>query len=85
MSQVVRILVADDHVVVAEGIQQLLSDGFHAVELVASGEALIERVELGGIDLVIADISMQGIGGMEALRRLSDSGYLVPFFIRNHA
>lgn len=81
-----RLLVADDHLVVAQGIERLLRECFEHVDLVISGEAVVDRVLLGQVDLVITDISMTGISGIEAMRRLRRCGLATPFvFLTMHS
>lgn len=80
-----RLLVADDHLVVAQGIERLLLECFEHVDVVVSGEAVVDCVLAGNTDLVITDISMLGISGIEAMRRVHRLGYRTPFiFLTMH-
>lgn len=65
-----RVLLADDHPMVLEGLKLLLSPDFEVVGAVADGPALLEAAEVQRPDLIVADISMPGIDGIEATRRL---------------
>jgi DNA-binding NarL/FixJ family response regulator len=66
------ILVADDHAVVREGIVGLLTDhGFVVVGAVADGVALIEAAKRLRPDVIITDLSMPALSGLEALTRLA--------------
>lgn len=81
-----RILVADDHVLVAQGIERLLLECFETVELVASGEDLIAAVHRERPDVVVTDISMAGVSGIDAMKMLRDDGYAMPFvFLTMHS
>ena len=81
----VRLLLADDHVLVAQGVERLLLESFTDVRTVRSGEEVVVAVELGEVDLVVADISMAGMGGIEALREVRRLGYATPFlFLTMH-
>lgn len=81
----VRLLIADDHRVVAQGIERLLRECFEHVDVVQSGEAIVDCVLAEHTDMVIADISMLGISGIEALRRVRQLGYETPFiFLTMH-
>jgi serine/threonine-protein kinase PknK len=71
-----RIVVADDEVLVREGtVRILIEAGYEVVEQVADGDALIDAVERGQPDLVIADIRMppthtsEGIDAARMIRR----------------
>ncbi len=73
-----RVVLADDHRVVAQGIEQLLVGRFDSIELVTSGEALVESVRRDPPDVVVADISMPGLSGIDAMRVIREEGYDVP-------
>jgi DNA-binding NarL/FixJ family response regulator len=65
-----RALLADDHPMMLEGLRKLLSPDFEIVGAVADGRALLEAAVIQRPDLIVADISMPGIDGIEATRRL---------------
>jgi len=69
-----RILVVDDHAIVRSGVRRLLAD-LHDLELqeAASGEDALEQVRGTVFDLVILDLNLPGLGGLELLRRLLKS------------
>lgn len=73
-----RVVLADDHRVVAQGIEQLLVGRFDSIELVTSGEALVESVRRDPPDVVVADISMPGLSGIDAMRVMREEGYEMP-------
>jgi DNA-binding NarL/FixJ family response regulator len=73
-----RVVLADDHRVVAQGIEHLLEDRFDSIELVCSGEELVEAVRRDPPDVVVADISMPGLTGIQALRRMREEGFEMP-------
>jgi len=65
------VLVADDHTIVREGLVSLLrAHDFDVVDEAGDGHALIESVRRLRPDVVVTDISMPGLGGLEALARL---------------
>lgn len=66
-----RVLLADDHRIVAEGLVGLLEPEFELVGTVEDGRALLEAVDELEPDVVVTDISMPSMNGIEALRRLS--------------
>ncbi|MET0814312.1 MAG: response regulator transcription factor, partial [Pseudoxanthomonas sp.] len=80
-----RLLVADDHLLVAQGIERLLLECFESVELVASGEQLMDVVRLDAPDVVVTDITMSGVSGIDAMRILREEGCTTPFiFLTMH-
>jgi two-component system response regulator NreC len=71
----VRILLADDHQVVREGLRSLLrAEGdFEVVGEAGDGAEAVRLVEQLGPDLVLMDIHMRGLNGVEALRQVRKS------------
>lgn len=65
-----RILLADDHRIVAEGLRSLLNAEFELLEVVEDGRALVEAAARLHPDVVVADITMPHLNGIEALARL---------------
>jgi DNA-binding NarL/FixJ family response regulator len=61
---------ADDHRMVAEGLKKLLDPEFELVGVVEDGLALIEAAKKLHPDIIIADISMPGLNGLEALPKI---------------
>lgn len=73
MADPIRILLADDHAVLRAGLRALL-DAEPDLEVVgeaATGEEAIEEARKLRPDIVIMDLSMPGVGGLEATRRLA--------------
>jgi DNA-binding NarL/FixJ family response regulator len=64
-----RVLLADDHRIVAEGLKGILEPEFELVGIVADGRALVEAVEKLQPDVVVADVSMPLLNGIEAMRQ----------------
>jgi DNA-binding NarL/FixJ family response regulator len=64
------ILIADDHTIVREGLVRILQDQFDVVGAVSDGMLLVEAAERLRPDFVVTDLSMPGLTGIEALRRL---------------
>jgi DNA-binding NarL/FixJ family response regulator len=65
-----RILLADDHAVVRQGLQALLKQDFDIVGAVRDGRALVREAERLEPDLVLIDISMPMLNGIEATLQL---------------
>ncbi|MCU7835494.1 MAG: UvrY/SirA/GacA family response regulator transcription factor [gamma proteobacterium symbiont of Taylorina sp.] len=68
----ITVLLVDDHDLVRTGIRRLLDDikGLEVIGEVETGEEAIEFVKNEKVDVVLMDLNMPGIGGMEATRRL---------------
>ena len=76
MSAPVRILVADDHPVVREGLVAMLrtQPDLDVVGEVASGEEAVRAVRTLAPDVLLLDLEMPGMDGVEVLQRLRDAG-----------
>lgn len=76
-----RVLLADEHRCVAEGLAGLLAKRTSSVRLVHDGEALIEAVLEGQVDLLITDIAMPPFSALQALQRLRRQGSDIPVVV----
>ena len=65
-----RVLIADDHRIVAQGLQGLLAEEFDVVGIVEDGRALVEAARATRPDVIVADINMPELNGIEALVQL---------------
>jgi DNA-binding NarL/FixJ family response regulator len=65
-----RVLLADDHALVAAGLSKLLEPEFDLVGTVADGRALVNAVQSDQPDVVLLDISMPNLNGLEAARQI---------------
>jgi DNA-binding NarL/FixJ family response regulator len=78
-----RILIVDDHAVVREGLTRILantSEGWIVSEA-GSGFQAIERMRHEPTDLVIVDLSMPGMSGLELIRRIRMEFGRVPILV----
>ena len=68
----IRVLVVDDHELVRSGITRMLADSpdIDVIGEVSSGEEAIDFVRKNSPEIVLMDIRMPGIGGLEATRRI---------------
>jgi DNA-binding NarL/FixJ family response regulator len=67
-----RVLVVDDHPLFVAGVTGLLAsvDGIEVVATAADGEAAVKEAVLNRPDVVLMDLNMPGISGLEATRRI---------------
>ena len=70
-----RVLVVDDEPGIRQSLSGVLEDEGYAVETAATGEACLEALPAGGFDLVLLDIWLPGMDGMEVLTRIQE----IPF------
>jgi DNA-binding NarL/FixJ family response regulator len=77
-----RLLVVDDHAIVRSGIRRLLSERPQIEVLEASsGEEAMSAVLDGPVNLLVLDLNLPGLGGLELLRRLGRAVPKVPILI----
>ncbi|HNY66154.1 MAG TPA: response regulator transcription factor [Deltaproteobacteria bacterium] len=79
----IRILVADDHTVVREGVKQILAglDDMVVEDEAENGQETLEKVLKGHCDLVLLDISMPGRSGLEILEDILNLKPKLPVLI----
>lgn len=65
-----RVLLADDHRTVAEGIKRLLEEEFELVGVVEDGLQLVAAAQRLRPDVIVADITMPQLNGIDALAQL---------------
>ena len=72
--QTLSLLLVDDHAVVRSGLANMLSTqpGFRVLAEVGDGEAAVEAVRTLSPDVVLLDLVMPGMGGIDCLRRLKE-------------
>ncbi|MGH2825468.1 MAG: response regulator [Actinomycetota bacterium] len=70
-----RVLIAEDHTLVSEGLEVLLSmaDDVELAGTVSNGEAAIDATRVGGVDVVLMDVNLgQSMSGIEATRQIKE-------------
>ena len=65
-----RVLLADDHTIVTEGLKSILDPEFELVGTVEDGRAMLVAAEELQPDVIIADITMPSLNGLDAVRQL---------------
>ncbi|HWN06849.1 MAG TPA: response regulator transcription factor [Steroidobacteraceae bacterium] len=65
-----RVLLADDHRIVTEGLKGILAEEFELVGIVENGRAMVDAARTLRPDVIVADISMPHLNGIDALAPL---------------
>ena len=68
-----RLLLADDHRMVAEGLKGLLEKDFDLIAIVEDGRALVDETSRSKPDVVVVDITMPRLNGFEAIPLLKEA------------
>jgi DNA-binding NarL/FixJ family response regulator len=80
-----RVLLADDHRVVSEGLKHLLAEDFELVGMVEDGRALLAAAKKLKPDVIVADITMPHLNGIEAMIQLKrDNAGIKVVFLTMH-
>ncbi|MEO8838347.1 MAG: response regulator transcription factor [Herbaspirillum sp.] len=79
----IRVMVADDHAIMREGLKRILSD---TDEIKVVGEAVdgfetLSQVRKGGFDLLLLDLSMPGRSGIELVRQIRQEAPKLPVLV----
>ena len=74
MPDLIRLLLVDDHAVLRAGLKALLDaeDDLRVVRKMSTGEEAVDKVKLLKPDVVVMDLSMPGIGGLEATKKIAE-------------
>ena len=73
-----RVLLADDHLLVAEALKSLLTPEFELIGVVEDGRALVAAAARLRPDVIVADVTMPHLNGIDALIQLRQGGDQVP-------
>ncbi len=68
------VLIADDHQILAEGVRSMLEPEFDVVGVVSNGRELVEAAKTHQPAVVVADVTMPSLNGIEAAIQLRDAG-----------
>jgi DNA-binding NarL/FixJ family response regulator len=67
-----RVLLADDHALVVQGFEALLKDTFELVGVVHDGRSLVDAAEVLRPDVIVTDLSMPLLNGLDAVRQIRE-------------
>jgi len=70
MTDTRRILVVDDEMGMRAALAEVLTRGGFAVDVAGTGEDALARLEKGGVDLLVTDLRLPGMSGLEFARKL---------------
>lgn len=86
MTRKPRVLLADDHRIVLAGLEALLAGRYEITAQASDGRALLELARESDAEVIVADISMPGLNGIEALEAMRREGIDTPvIFLTMHA
>jgi len=83
MGKAIRVLIADDHFFVRQGLKQVLSHNYPKIEFgeAEDGQAALQAIWDGKWDVLLLDISMPGRGGLDTLKEVKQSQPGLPVII----
>jgi DNA-binding NarL/FixJ family response regulator len=76
-----RVLLADDHKILTEGLSKILSQSYDVVAIAANGHEMLSLAREHTPEVIVADISMPLLNGLDALRLLRKAGVRSKFVI----
>jgi len=79
----IKILMADDHGIVREGMKHLfaLTADIAVVAEAANGGQVLERLQQGGFDVILLDMSMPGVSGVNLITRIRSHSPHIPILV----
>jgi DNA-binding NtrC family response regulator len=69
-----KVLIADDEKNIAEGLKMILSEDGYATEMATDGEEAWQKLQAGEYGLVLADLKMPKLDGLELFAKMRESG-----------
>jgi two-component system invasion response regulator UvrY len=79
----INILIADDHAVVRKGLRQILTEtsDLRVVDEAVDGEDVLDKVKKKSYDVIVLDISMPGMSGLDVLKKLNTEYSNIPVLV----
>lgn len=72
-------VIADPHLLVAQGVARLLSGVITSIRIVGTGDELVASALSSPPELVVSELKLPGMSGIDAMRTVHDAGHRVPF------
>jgi DNA-binding NarL/FixJ family response regulator len=69
-----RVILADDHVMVAQGLGRLIAEVAELVAVVSDGQELVDSARTLRPDIIVSDLTMPKLSGLEAMRQIKADG-----------
>ncbi len=76
-----KILIVDDEVLIRESLQASLVHAGHETKTVDNGERALDELDRDDYDLIITDLMMDGIGGIELIEKVREKDPTLPIII----
>jgi DNA-binding response OmpR family regulator len=76
-----RVLLVEDDVEIAQLVAMAIEDDGHEVVIAGNGAAALERARRGDVDLVLLDLGLPDLDGLEVCRRIRSAGSAVPILV----
>ena len=70
----IKVLLADDHKFITEGLKSLLEPKYDVVGIVEDGQALVREADILHPHVIVVDISMPKLNGIEAVQKIKQNG-----------
>jgi DNA-binding NtrC family response regulator len=70
MAEALQIMVVDDESIVGKRLRPALEKSGHAVEVFEDGQSAVDRLSSKSFDIIVTDVRMEGIDGMQVLERV---------------
>ncbi|MDO8271532.1 MAG: response regulator transcription factor [Gammaproteobacteria bacterium] len=79
----IRVLVADDHMIVRQGLRRVLAmaDDIELAAEVANGRDLLKKIEIEQFDLLLTDMNMPGANGVELIQQVRELRPALPILV----
>ena len=79
----VNLIIADDHVVLRQALCELLRSkgSYHVLAQASDGEQLLELLKIHKPDIIVMDLAMPKMGGVEALNKMREAGWELPVLV----